>query len=99
MNSIRIYEKPLCCPTGICGTNIDKSLVEFNQNFKNAIHLGLDIKRFNMKDDIIEFNSNLIVSKYIQEKGIKSLPLVLVNNTIVIEGKYPTLEQIKALSQ
>ncbi|MDH3390414.1 MAG: arsenic metallochaperone ArsD family protein, partial [Desulfobulbaceae bacterium] len=29
MSGIEIYDPPMCCPTGVCGPNVDPELVQF----------------------------------------------------------------------
>ena len=31
---LMIFEGAMCCPTGVCGPNVDKALIDFNEALK-----------------------------------------------------------------
>ena len=45
----------------------------------------------------MEFVTNHTVNVFVNQKGAEALPVVLVDGNIVIEGRYPTNEEILTL--
>lgn len=48
MKTIRIYDPALCCSTGVCGVEVDPTLVGFAADFEWAKAEGALIERFNL---------------------------------------------------
>ncbi len=45
---IKIYDPPMCCSTGICGTDIDPALVGFASLLKQLMSAGVKVERDNL---------------------------------------------------
>ena len=98
MPTIRIYEAALCCDTGVCGADVDTSLVEVTANVRNLQGLGADISRHNLAGDPTAFTSDETVSGFMHTVGSKGLPLTVVDGVTVATGAYPSLEQLRELA-
>ncbi|MFG8090752.1 arsenic metallochaperone ArsD family protein, partial [Pseudomonas aeruginosa] len=48
MHLIQIYDPALCCSTGVCGVEVDQSLVTFASDVEWAIRQGANVQRFNL---------------------------------------------------
>ena len=48
MAHIEIFEPGLCCGTGICGVDVDQSLVTFSADLDFTRANGGDVARFNL---------------------------------------------------
>ena len=48
MNKIEIYDPPMCCPTGVCGPNIDPKLVHFAADLEWLKGKGIKVERYNL---------------------------------------------------
>ncbi len=46
MHLIQIYDPALCCSTGVCGVEVDQSLVTFASDVEWAIRQGANVQRF-----------------------------------------------------
>lgn len=90
MKQLRIYEPAMCCSTGLCGVGIDPELMRMATVLDNLQKNGVDAKRFNLNSAPIEFINNSVVNKLINERGTDVLPLMLVDNEVVISQRYPT---------
>lgn len=92
---IEIFEKALCCETGVCGSSVDPELLRVTAAVTELKSKGLDIERYNLSSRPEMFIKNTMVSKYIKEKGVDNLPLTLANGRIIKEKEYPTNAEIE----
>jgi Arsenical resistance operon protein ArsD len=92
--SIHVYDPPMCCSTGVCGPSVDPELARFAADLQWAQNQGATVERFNLAQQPGAFAENTTVRSALQEHGNGCLPLVLVNNAVVLMGSYPSREQI-----
>ena len=93
---IEIYEKALCCETGVCGTNIDSELLRITSLVAELKAKGVDVERANLSTKPERFIQNALISQTIRERGMEVLPLTLVDGKIVKEKAYPTNAEFEA---
>ena len=94
MPAIRIYESALCCDTGVCGPDVDQSLVDVTANVRHLQGLGADIARHNLASDPTAFATDETVRGYMHTVGSKGLPLTVVDGVTVATGAYPSRAQL-----
>lgn len=94
MVSIRVFEPALCCNTGVCGEDVDQSLVEFTADLDSLRQQGVDIVRHNLANDPDAFVRNPIVMNFLNAAGSEGLPLVLVDDVTVLTGRYPSRDMV-----
>lgn len=94
MKTIEIFDPAMCCPTGLCGPNINPHLLRIAAAVQFLQKQGVPIKRHNLRDEPQLYVSNSTVNQYLQEKGPDGLPLTLVDGLIAVEGGYPSNEQL-----
>jgi arsenite-transporting ATPase len=94
MAAIRIYEPALCCDTGVCGVDIDQSLVEVTAAVRKLQDLGADIERHNLATDPLAFTTNETVRTFMHIVGSAGLPLTVVDGVTVATGAYPSKTQL-----
>ncbi len=94
MTSIRIYEPALCCNTGVCGPDVDQSLVTFTADLDYLKSRGADIKRINLTNNPSAFAEDTTVRTFMQIAGSEGLPLTSVDGVTVTTGAYPTRENL-----
>lgn len=94
MPTIRVYEPALCCNTGVCGPDVDESLVTFTADLGALKDLGIDIERHNLANDPTAFATDETVRAFLQVAGSEGLPLTLVDGVTVMTGSYPAREQL-----
>jgi alcohol dehydrogenase len=58
MKTIQVYDPPICCSTGICGTDIDPDLVNFAAMFSQLDTHGIKVKRYNLGQQPMAFVQN-----------------------------------------
>ena len=94
MPAIRVFEPALCCNTGVCGPELDQSLVDFTADLNYLHGLGVDIERHNLANDPMAFASDESARAFLQVAGSDGLPLTLVDGVTVMTGTYPTRAQL-----
>lgn len=93
MKTMRIYEPAMCCPTGLCGVGVDPELLRISTVLNTLKQNGVEVQRFNLTSAPAEFIKNKAVTEYMQKFGPDKLPVVVVDDFIVISGRYPTNEE------
>lgn len=94
MPAIRVFEPALCCNTGVCGPDVDQSLVDFTADLNHLKAQGVDIERHNLANDPSAFATDDTVRSFLQVAGSEGLPLTLVDGVTVATGTYPTRDQL-----
>ena len=89
-----MYEPALCCNTGVCGPDVDESLVTFTADLGALKDLGVDIERHNLANDPTAFVADETVRAFLQVAGSDGLPLTLVDGVTVMTGRYPARDQL-----
>lgn len=97
MKRISIYEPAMCCDTGVCGVDVDPELVRISTLINNLKKNGITIERYNLSNEPMAFVNNNVVKDALDKNGTDKLPLILVDDDIVIEGRYPKNEEIMEL--
>ena len=93
MKTMRIYEPAMCCPTGLCGVGVDPELLRISTVLNTLKQNGVEVLRFNLTSAPAAFVESKAVTEYMQKFGPDKLPIVVVDDFIVIAGRYPTNEE------
>lgn len=88
--ALSVYDPPMCCSTGVCGPEVDPALVTFASDLKWLQDRGVEVKRFGLAQNPAAFVENEKVRAALTDTGEAALPLVLVGDTVVAFGRYPT---------
>lgn len=99
METIRIYDPPMCCSTGVCGPEVDPLLPRFAGMLSQLQSRGVKIERYNLAQEPIAFAQNAEVRAILEKEGVEVLPLVFVDNVLEIKGYYPETAERAALVQ
>ena len=97
--SFIIYESAMCCSSGVCGPNPDKSLIELQDALDKLKVMGAKIERYSITGNPKKFRENPEIVKLIQEKQIKALPITTFNGRVIKIGAYPTLAELESMVQ
>jgi hypothetical protein len=89
MFKIEIYDPPMCCPTGVCGPNIDPKLVQFAADLDWLKEKGVVVERYNLAQQADKFAECKTVTDAMALAGELCLPLILANGEIVSRNAYP----------
>ncbi|QEY33670.1 arsenite efflux transporter metallochaperone ArsD [Caproiciproducens galactitolivorans] len=97
MKKMKIFEPAMCCPTGLCGVGVDPELMRISTVLDTLKKHGVIVDRFNLNSAPAEFIKDKTINAYINEKGTRGLPAVIVDGKIVITGRYPTNKEFTKL--
>ena len=90
MKTMKIYEPAMCCSTGLCGVGVDPELLRISTVLNTLKQNGVEVQRFNLSNAPDEFVKSKTVTEFLQKFGPEKLPVVTVDDFIVITGRYPT---------
>ena len=94
MTSVKVFDPAMCCSTGVCGPAVDPELVRFAADLDWLAGEGVSVERFNLSQQPDAFVAHTEVTQALREHGDGALPLILVDGRKVIEGAYPSREQL-----
>jgi hypothetical protein len=79
----------MCCPSGVCGAEVDPTLPRFAADLEWLRARGVDVQRYNLSHEAQAFVANPVVRRTLQERGTASLPLLFWRGDVVASGAYP----------
>lgn len=94
MKNIQVFDPALCCSSGVCGTDVDQKLVDFSADVDWAKQQGAQIERFNLAQQPMRFAENVPVKNLLQQGGEAALPMILVDEQVMLSGRYPTRAEL-----
>lgn len=94
MKTIQVYDKPMCCSTGVCGPEFDPVLPRFAADLQWLKSLGHRVERFNLAQQPEAFIENSAVHQLLAFQGTNCLPLIVVEGKIASKKVYPTREEL-----
>ena len=94
MKTIQVFDPALCCSTGVCGVEVDQTLVSFAADVDWAKQQGAQIERFNLAQQPMAFAENAVVKAFLERSGQEALPLVLIDGEVALAGRYPTRTEL-----
>jgi hypothetical protein len=97
MTKLQVFDPPMCCSSGVCGTNVDTKLVTFASDLEWLKKQGIEVARYGLAFEPAVFASNEIVKKALEREGNDCLPLIIVNDEIVFKGEYPGRERLAGI--
>ena len=98
MAKIEIYDKPMCCSTGICGPQVDPVLPRFAADLDWLRTQGHQVDRFNLAQQPAAFAANEDVKKMLAAESVECLPLIFVDGQVVSKADYPSRGQLAELA-
>ncbi|MDF2629712.1 MAG: arsD [Symbiobacteriaceae bacterium] len=96
MSKVQVFERAMCCSTGVCGPNVDPVLVRFAADLDWLKGQGVDVERNNLSQQPLAFATAEIVKNAMHARGLKVLPMVLIDGQVAFEGAYPTRAELAA---
>jgi hypothetical protein len=94
MKQIQVYDKPMCCSTGVCGPQVDPVLPRFAADLAWLKSQGYQVERFNLAQQPAAFVQNPDVQQLLATEGTDCLPLILVDGRIVSRSEYPSRDTL-----
>jgi hypothetical protein len=94
MKTIQVFDKPMCCSTGVCGPQVDPVLPRFAADLAWLKSQGHQVERFNLAQQPAAFVQNSEVQKLLASQGTDCLPLITVDDRIVSRREYPSRDTL-----
>jgi len=94
---LQVFDPPMCCSTGICGTKVDKVLTRFAADLVWLKNQGVTVSRYNLAQQPLVFAENESVRAAMSEDEA-CLPLILVDGKIVSRGRYPERQELSVFA-
>jgi len=98
IRKLEVFDPPMCCPTGVCGPNVDPALVQFASDFLWIAGQGVHVERYNLAQQPQAYAANDTVKAALEQYGTGCLPLILLNGAIISKGRYPAREELARLA-
>lgn len=94
MIKLTIYDPPMCCSTGICGTDVDQRLVDFAADLDWLKAQGASVRRISLSQEPVEFVANDTIRALMQASDGDDLPAFLVDGRLVAKARYPNRAEL-----
>ncbi|MDZ7763752.1 MAG: arsenite efflux transporter metallochaperone ArsD [Melioribacteraceae bacterium] len=95
--TIEIFDPPMCCPSGLCGPDIDPALLDINEavlKVKKEFDGQVKVERYLLSQQGPKFMQQPEVMKRLQTNGVEILPLTLVDGKVMKEKEYPVYDEL-----
>ena len=96
MKTIQIYDKPMCCSTGVCGPQVDPVLPRFAADLDWIKSQGHQVERYNLAQQPQAFIENKAIHELLGTEGTDCLPIVVVDGQVVSRKDYPSRDALAA---
>lgn len=90
MTFLQIFDRPMCCSTGVCGPQVDPVLPRFAADIEWLKAQGVAVERYNLAQQPGPFTQYDDVKAALMTENVGCLPLFRVDGEIVFKGKYPS---------
>ena len=97
MKTVQVYDKPMCCSTGVCGPDVDPVLPQFAADLDWLKSQGHNVERFNLAQQPQAFIENKAIHQVLSTEGTESLPVIVIDGEIVSRKVYPSRDELTAL--
>lgn len=90
MIKMAIYEPAMCCSTGVCGVGVNEDLLRISTVLATLEKNNILVERYNLSSSPQAFITSPLVNGYIRSHGLDAFPITVMNNEIIIAGRYPS---------
>ncbi len=66
--AVELFDPPMCCPTGVCGPTIDRTLLDVNQRVLDLQATGVLVARYQMTSHPNVFANNSDAKRLVREQ-------------------------------
>lgn len=94
MSIVKVFDPPMCCSTGVCGTEPDVALARFSADIQWLRAQGVAVERFTLSQQPDKFIQAPAIMEALNARGTAALPMVTVDDQVVAERQYPSREQL-----
>ncbi len=97
--TVEIFDPPMCCPTGLCGPELDQTLLDVNEMVLSLQADGVAVERYQMASRPDAFLSRAEVMRLVRERNLQALPITLVRGRVIRVGAYPSAAELREALQ
>ncbi len=94
MKTVQVYDKPMCCSTGVCGPDVDPVLPQFAADLDWLKGQGHQVERYNLAQQPQAFIENKSIHQLLSTEGTDCLPVIVVDGQIVSRQAYPSRDTL-----
>lgn len=91
---IEIFDPALCCPTGVCGPDVDPELTRIARDVATLTNKGYDVVRYNLAQNAEPYVLNREIGQLMEAEGVDALPATVVDGKILKTHNYPTKTEL-----
>lgn len=91
---IEIFDPALCCPTGVCGPDVDPELTRIARDIATLQNKGYNIVRHNLAQNADPYVQNYEIQLLLEAEGVDALPATAVDGKIIKTHNYPTKTEL-----
>ncbi|MFB4162912.1 arsenite efflux transporter metallochaperone ArsD [Alteribacillus sp. JSM 102045] len=91
---LEIFDPALCCPTGVCGPDVDPELTRIASDLHILQNKGININRYNLAQEPEPFVQQTEVGKLMEEKGTDILPITVLDDEVIKTREYPSRSEL-----
>lgn len=96
MPTLTVYDPPMCCSSGVCGPEVDPTLVRFASDLAWLAERGVRVERVNLAQEPARFAANAVVRQILDRSGTDELPAIVMGDRLVAVGRYPGRDELAA---
>jgi arsenite methyltransferase len=94
MKTVQVYDKPMCCSTGVCGPDVDPVLPRFAADLDWIKNQGHNVQRYNLAQQPQAFIENKMIHHLLSTAGTDCLPVVVIDGEMVSQTIYPSRQDL-----
>jgi len=98
MKNVVVYDPAMCCSTGICGAEVDQTLVTFAADLDWLKSEGVNVTRINLSQEPAEFAANDAVKTVLQDVGVDGLPVIVIDGKMQSSARYPARAELAGMT-
>lgn len=91
---LKIYDPAMCCSTGVCGTDVDTTLVQIANFLTNLDKTKIEVHRYELSSSPQEYVNNETVKNLMATEGVGVLPITIIDDEVVFKGEYPAIPEL-----
>lgn len=96
MSTVKVFDPPMCCSSGVCGAEPDVALAKFAADLQWLATQGVAVERFTLSQQPDKFVTQPAVLAAVSAGGTAALPMVMVDDQVISQRQYPTREALAA---
>ena len=94
MKTITVFDKPMCCSSGVCGPSVDPALARFADDLRWLAGQGIQVQRHNPAHDATAFMHDPIIREAMKAGGEAVLPVIVVDGEERSRQRYPERDEL-----